>query len=121
MAQMNEVNEMAGQPPTIRTRAKPACPLCGTAGKLLHAGLTDRLFSAPGVWQLKQCPRAECGLVWPDPAPLEEDLGLAYQMYYTHPEPAKGLAGVGYCGCGRACLKADSIPAGSSGLRKGRR
>src|ERR1700693_5419422 len=97
--------------PTIRTRPQPACLLCGTAGQVLYASLTDRLFSAPGLWQLKQCPSPGCGLVWPDPAPLEEDLGLAYQMYYTHPEPAKGLAGIIYWLCGRAYWAAISIPA----------
>jgi hypothetical protein len=72
---------------TIRTRPKPACAICGSEGQVLYSGLKDRLFSAPGTWQLKQCPKPGCGLVWPDPVPLEEDLGLAYQTYYTHEEP----------------------------------
>jgi SAM-dependent methyltransferase len=95
--------------------------ICGTAGQVLHANLTDRLFSAPGLWQLKQCPKPDCGLVWPDPAPLEEDLGLAYQMYYTHPEPATGLKGMIYWLCGRAYWTAISIPAILTGLHKERR
>jgi len=40
------------------------------------------------LWRLKQCCRPECGLVWSDPAPLDEDLDLAYRTYYTHTEPA---------------------------------
>jgi SAM-dependent methyltransferase len=82
--------------PNIRTYSNPSCLICGTTGQVLHTGLTDRLFGAPGTWELKQCPRAECGLVWPDPAPLPEDLGLAYQTYYTHAEPATGSAGLVY-------------------------
>ena len=33
---------------------------------------------------MKRCPNPECGLVWLNPMPLEEDLPLAYQNYYTH-------------------------------------
>ena len=82
--------------PTIRTYSNSSCLLCGTAGRVLHSGLKDRLFGAPGTWELKQCPNPECGLVWPDPAPVPEDLGLAYQTYYTHVEPAAGSAGLVY-------------------------
>src|SRR4029453_4179159 len=61
----------------IRTRSKPLCILCGSPGTVLYQELRDRLYSAPGLWRLKQCSRPECGLVWSDPAPLEEDLDLA--------------------------------------------
>ena len=70
--------------PAIRTRPYPACCLCGATGMELYAGLEDRLFSAPGKWNLKRCPNSGCGLVWLDPMPVEEDLPLAYQNYYTH-------------------------------------
>ena len=36
------------------------------------------------MWTLKQCPRPECGLVWLDPMPVEEDIYLAYARYHTH-------------------------------------
>jgi 2-polyprenyl-3-methyl-5-hydroxy-6-metoxy-1,4-benzoquinol methylase len=68
----------------IKTRISPYCSLCGTPGKEIHAGLTDQLFGAPGVWNLKQCPDAACGLIWLDPMPIEEDIAVAYQRYYTH-------------------------------------
>ena len=68
----------------IRTRPCPYCYTCGTKGKLLYKGLQDRLFSAPGEWNLRKCPNSECGLVWLDPMPIEEDIGKAYQTYYTH-------------------------------------
>ena len=68
----------------IRTYSCPKCYLCGNEGKLLYESLKDRLFGAPGEWNLKKCTNPECGLVWLDPMPLEEDIGKAYQNYYTH-------------------------------------
>lgn len=68
----------------IRSQAKPTCCLCGSEGKELYAGLTDRLFGAPGYWNLKQCHNSSCGLVWLDPMPLAEDIGVAYKGYFTH-------------------------------------
>lgn len=68
----------------IRTRPCPECYLCGVPGKTRYQGFKDRLFSAPGEWNLKECPNPECGLIWLDPVPVEEDIGKAYQNYYTH-------------------------------------
>jgi len=70
----------------IRSYSCPNCYLCGTSGNLLYQGLKDRLFGASGEWNLKKCPNPECGLVWLDPMPLEEEVGKAYQKYYTHQE-----------------------------------
>jgi 2-polyprenyl-3-methyl-5-hydroxy-6-metoxy-1,4-benzoquinol methylase len=70
-------NEMNAEP-------NPNCLLCGATGRPLYHGLRDQLFSAPGKWDVKQCPRAACGLLWLDPMPLERDIGKAYQDYYTH-------------------------------------
>jgi SAM-dependent methyltransferase len=107
--------------PTIRTYANPTCLICGTAGQVLHSGLKDRLFGAPGTWQLKQCPRPACGLVWPDPSPLTEDLGLAYQTYYTHVEPATGSAGLVYRLSKWAYWTGIRIPALLTGIYQERR
>jgi 2-polyprenyl-3-methyl-5-hydroxy-6-metoxy-1,4-benzoquinol methylase len=68
----------------IRTYSCPKCYLCGNEGKLLYESLKDRLFGAPGEWNLKKCTNSECGLVWLDPMPLEEDIGKAYLNYFTH-------------------------------------
>ena len=70
----------------IRTRPCPDCYICGAKGQPLYHGLEDRLFGAPGLWDLKKCPNPECGLVWMDPMPIEEDIGKAYETYYTHEE-----------------------------------
>jgi 2-polyprenyl-3-methyl-5-hydroxy-6-metoxy-1,4-benzoquinol methylase len=68
----------------IRTAPAPNCCLCKQRGEVIHEALTDRLFDAPGDWNLKQCSNADCRLVWPDPMPLPEDIWKAYAKYYTH-------------------------------------
>ena len=70
--------------PSIRIRASTSCSVCGSAGEVLYEGLDDVLFGAPGDWTLKRCANAECGLLWLDPQPTEEDIGKAYASYYTH-------------------------------------
>src|SRR4051794_10385808 len=77
----------------IRTRRSPDCYLCGTPGEPLYRGLTDRLFASPGEWSHCICPAPGCALIWMDPVPIEEDLGRAYEVYYTHdpPPPSRGL------------------------------
>ena len=69
---------------SIRTRLCPKCFLCERQGELLYESLTDRLYGAPGTWNLRRCPGVECGLVWLDPMPVEEDIGKAYLNYHTH-------------------------------------
>lgn len=68
----------------IRSRSCADCYLCQAPGKLLYAGLTDRLFDAPGSWNVKLCPNPSCGLIWLDPMPIELDITKAYERYYTH-------------------------------------
>lgn len=72
----------------IATRPCPNCYLCGTPGVPLYHGLPDRLFGAPGEWNLIRCPDAGCGLIWLDPMPTEADIGKAYDTYFTHDDPA---------------------------------
>ena len=60
------------------------CYMCGAQGGSLYRNLEDRLFLAPGVWGLRQCPNFRCRLLWLDPKPNEEDIGKAYESYYTH-------------------------------------
>jgi SAM-dependent methyltransferase len=43
------------------------------------------LCGVPGAWGFRRCTGADCGVLWLDPTPLDEDLGLAYPAnYYTH-------------------------------------
>ena len=50
----------------------------------MHVHLQDKLFGAPGTWNLKECSDKACGLLWMDPMPVLEDLPKAYASYYTH-------------------------------------
>jgi 2-polyprenyl-3-methyl-5-hydroxy-6-metoxy-1,4-benzoquinol methylase len=112
---------MSSEKKNIRTRPNPTCLLCGSPGRLLYSGLKDRLFSAPGEWQLKQCTRAECGLIWPDPVAIPEDLHLAYQKYYTHTEPTGAVARLKQQVLSRGYRFAIGIPAVLTGLMRQRR
>jgi 2-polyprenyl-3-methyl-5-hydroxy-6-metoxy-1,4-benzoquinol methylase len=69
---------------TIESRAVSSCLLCGAKGNLLYGDLSDYLFGAPGLWNLRKCSDPECGLIWIDPMPTEKDIGKAYSTYYTH-------------------------------------
>lgn len=79
----------------IRSVEQPNCILCGTPGSILYTGLQDHLFSAPGEWDLRQCPAGDCGLTWLDPMMDPTDIHLAYQNYYTHGvQDRRGVPGV---------------------------
>jgi 2-polyprenyl-3-methyl-5-hydroxy-6-metoxy-1,4-benzoquinol methylase len=106
--------------PIIRTVPKPTCVLCGAPGETLYAALRDYIFSVPGIWQLKQCTRTECELVWLDPAPLPDDLPQAYRNYYTHTGSTSPSAMIFAAGK-RACSAACEVPALFTGLHQERR
>jgi 2-polyprenyl-3-methyl-5-hydroxy-6-metoxy-1,4-benzoquinol methylase len=89
---MNTVWENEG----IRVQNVSVCYLCGTEGRLLYGGLRDRLFKAPGVWNFRQCPTVECGLVWLDPMPTEADIPKLYSTYYTHQVDAGKIVNIGF-------------------------
>lgn len=59
------------------------CPLCGAQGDMVHQGLKDVIYGAPGEWGFRSCPNRECGLIWLDPVPHRDDLARAYANYYT--------------------------------------
>jgi SAM-dependent methyltransferase len=77
-----DIGENAGG--EIRAQPCPRCYLCQSSGEMLYQNLSDKLFGAPGEWNLRRCPKPECGLLWLDPMPLEEDIGKAYESYHTH-------------------------------------
>lgn len=74
---------------TIRSREQKTCSLCGSAGAVLHRALRDPFYDAPGEWDMRQCSNPACELVWLDPMPLPEDLGRAYESYFTHQDIAR--------------------------------
>jgi len=79
----------------IRARFCPDCYLCGSEGKLLYKGLVDRLLEAPGKWNLVKCSNPQCGLVWLNPMPLEDEIGKAYLNYFTHHSRSESPQNIG--------------------------
>lgn len=69
---------------TVSAIPAPTCYLCRSSGALIYRQLADRLFSAPGKWDIRACTNDSCGLLWLDPKPVESDLGELYRDYYTH-------------------------------------
>lgn len=62
-----------------------SCPVCCFDHReILHGNLTDRIFNAPGKWDLYSC--NSCSSAYLDPRPTPETIGLAYQDYFTHKE-----------------------------------
>jgi 2-polyprenyl-3-methyl-5-hydroxy-6-metoxy-1,4-benzoquinol methylase len=74
----------------IEVQSVTTCYLCGTEGHLLYSDLCDRLFEAPGEWNLKKCCNPECELIWLDPMPTEADLHRVYENYFTHQVSSDG-------------------------------
>ena len=58
--------------------------MCGTRGKHLYRNISDKLFSAPGIWNLDQCQNKSCGTLWLNPYPNTEIIPLFYTDYHTH-------------------------------------
>ncbi len=74
----------SGKEPEIRCVEQEHCVTCGGRGELVLEGLKDRLFRVAGLWSLSRCLSPGCGTTWLNPRPIEADLYLTYQSYYTH-------------------------------------
>src|SRR6266850_3620160 len=81
-AAMQSLNQDESKNKDVRVEYVETCFLCGKQGVTLYTGLRDRLFSAPGVWQLLRC--EQCTLVWLTPRPASSEFGKLYGTYYTH-------------------------------------
>jgi 2-polyprenyl-3-methyl-5-hydroxy-6-metoxy-1,4-benzoquinol methylase len=68
----------------VACRPQATCITCGGEGSIIHQGLRDCLFGAPGSWNFKCCNDARCGMGWLDPMPLSGDVHKFYEAYYTH-------------------------------------
>lgn len=58
------------------------CLLCLSPGVALYKGLQDRIFFVQGEYNFYRCPN--CGFVWLNPRPIQEDISECYKNYYTH-------------------------------------
>lgn len=70
---------------SIASTIVPYCYLCESIGETLYSNLRDRMFGGSDLWNLKACPKLDCGLIWLYPMPTREDIWKAYKDdYYTH-------------------------------------
>tara|TARA_B100000508_G_scaffold121389_1_gene103033 strand:+ start:10924 stop:11979 length:1056 start_codon:yes stop_codon:yes gene_type:complete len=69
---------------SIGTHPLPECPLCGSTGETIHTGLFDRMYSAPGKWDMSKCSNSACQMLWLNPMPNNDELWKIYVEYYTH-------------------------------------
>jgi 2-polyprenyl-3-methyl-5-hydroxy-6-metoxy-1,4-benzoquinol methylase len=70
----------------VATVPAASCLLCGSPGELRYRGLRDSVAAAPGEWSFRRCP--PCEILWLDPRPAPESLGLLYPPgYLTHTPP----------------------------------
>ena len=78
--------------PAADREALGYCPVCRSPrAQVLHDGIRDQIFGAPGAWTLQSC--VDCGVSYLDPRPTRESIGAAYSSYYTHEQaPRSGAA-----------------------------
>jgi SAM-dependent methyltransferase len=89
-SQIQTIDSFAAETaPAMRASPRPRCIVCGSPGGRLYHDLRDSVFTANGNWSISRCANDSCGLLWLDPMPLAEDLGMAYESYYTHGEPRR--------------------------------
>lgn len=69
---------------TIGVHPLPNCPVCGSEGHTEHKGMFDRMFKAPGTWEMSKCSNRSCQLLWLNPMPNDDELWKIYVEYYTH-------------------------------------
>jgi 2-polyprenyl-3-methyl-5-hydroxy-6-metoxy-1,4-benzoquinol methylase len=67
------------------------CLACGAEGKSKYTNLDDRNFGTSKGWNISECTNKDCGLLWLNPMPTKEDIGKAYESYYTHSNQKKPL------------------------------
>jgi len=68
----------------MRVIAQDRCPNCDASGTETHTALRDKVYGAPGLWNMRRCENRACGVYWLHPAPDPADLAIAYRDYHTH-------------------------------------
>lgn len=66
----------------IQVQEVRSCFLCKVEGIPIYNDMRDRLFNAPGTWNMTRCP--QCGFVWLNPRPISKEIHKLYSTYYTH-------------------------------------
>lgn len=91
-------------PGDIHAEFLAKCPLCGHAEtSVLHEGLKDRLFFAPGTWSFSRCPA--CRVAFLNPRPIPAEIHKAYtDLYATRKTPVDSSA-TGLIGAAKAYVR----------------
>jgi 2-polyprenyl-3-methyl-5-hydroxy-6-metoxy-1,4-benzoquinol methylase len=72
----------------IRKIPRTSCYICSSAGNLIYRCMKDVRYGCPGLWDVRRCSKHQCGLLWLDPVPIDEDIHLLYQYFReTHEDP----------------------------------
>lgn len=84
----------APQKPHLKGSPQPDCIICGSAGDIAYTALPDSVFAnTAGHWDIRRCQTPDCGLMWLDPMPHKQELGKAYNSYYTHEQAQPTVTG----------------------------
>uniref|UniRef100_UPI002619B618 hypothetical protein n=1 Tax=Fluviicola sp. TaxID=1917219 RepID=UPI002619B618 len=67
------------------------CFICNSLGKSKYLNLDDCNYGTSKGWNIVECSNSTCGLMWLNPMPTVEEIGKAYESYYTHSEAKKKL------------------------------
>jgi 2-polyprenyl-3-methyl-5-hydroxy-6-metoxy-1,4-benzoquinol methylase len=86
----------------IRVSVRPNCPLCGKLGKVLYAKQHDRLFDAPGEWDVMEC--HDCQLLWLRTVPIDADMAKVYPPSQSHSSITHAIAEAGLKTVIRSCI-----------------
>jgi 2-polyprenyl-3-methyl-5-hydroxy-6-metoxy-1,4-benzoquinol methylase len=86
----------------IRAIARPDCSLCGKPGEVLYAKQRDRLFDAPGEWDVMQC--YGCQLLWLGTVPIDADMAKVYPPSQSNSSITNAIAEAGLKNFIRSCI-----------------
>jgi 2-polyprenyl-3-methyl-5-hydroxy-6-metoxy-1,4-benzoquinol methylase len=92
------------------------CPVCLSSGVNLYSNCQDRLFSAPGSWNLSQCSNKLCNTSWVNPAPHLHELKQLYDSYSTHYVPNEPNPGNKFLNKIRTAVLSSKLGYKSSGI-----
>ncbi|WP_430406610.1 class I SAM-dependent methyltransferase [Fluviicola sp.] len=65
------------------------CFVCNSQGKSKYINLNDPNYGTSKGWNIVECSNSACGLMWLNPMPTVEEIGKAYESYYTHEQQKK--------------------------------
>jgi 2-polyprenyl-3-methyl-5-hydroxy-6-metoxy-1,4-benzoquinol methylase len=93
------------------------CFVCGQPGKQKYSDLYDPYYGNSKGWNISECTNASCGLLWLNPMPSKEEIGKAYESYYTHTSQKKTVLNFSFLEKAYLALRRNYFPE-LSGFKK---